>query len=202
MKIFKIILLVTLSLTLSFCANDKKTNDLSNDIISEIDNVASINLDDEDLELVEIDSSASTETYPEPAVTAKFKNGKIGNAYKNYSKLQNALVNANVKEATTAATGLKTAMEAVGADELVLKAVSSVIASSDIEVQRAQFVAITAEMEKMLTSSLDTGMIYKMYCPMAFNNTGGYWLSSDKQIQNPYFGDKMMRCGRVDSAIQ
>jgi hypothetical protein len=37
---------------------------------------------------------------------------------------------------------------------------------------------------------------------MAFNNTGAYWLSSDKQVQNPYFGDKMMRCGRVDNAIE
>ncbi|MFT4674108.1 MAG: hypothetical protein ACI9R6_001009, partial [Saprospiraceae bacterium] len=31
-----------------------------------------------------------------------------------------------------------------------------------------------------------------------FNNTGGYWLSNSKEIRNPYFGSKMLKCGRID----
>jgi hypothetical protein len=37
---------------------------------------------------------------------------------------------------------------------------------------------------------------------MALNNTGGYWLSSEEKILNPYFGDKMLKCGKIDSKIQ
>jgi hypothetical protein len=37
---------------------------------------------------------------------------------------------------------------------------------------------------------------------MAFGNTGAHWLSNTKEIQNPYFGDKMLKCGRVDAEIK
>jgi hypothetical protein len=36
---------------------------------------------------------------------------------------------------------------------------------------------------------------------MAFNNTGGYWLSNSKEIRNPFFGDKMLKCGRIEKEI-
>jgi hypothetical protein len=36
---------------------------------------------------------------------------------------------------------------------------------------------------------------------MAFNNTGGFWLSDSKTIRNPYFGDKMLTCGQVRETL-
>lgn len=35
------------------------------------------------------------------------------------------------------------------------------------------------------------------YCPMAFDNKGAEWLQKDTQINNPYFGAEMLRCGEV-----
>lgn len=35
------------------------------------------------------------------------------------------------------------------------------------------------------------------YCPMAFDNKGAEWLQRGTQINNPYFGDAMLRCGEV-----
>jgi Cu(I)/Ag(I) efflux system membrane fusion protein len=32
---------------------------------------------------------------------------------------------------------------------------------------------------------------------MANNNKGAVWLSTEKEIRNPYYGDKMMRCGEI-----
>ena len=29
---------------------------------------------------------------------------------------------------------------------------------------------------------------------MANNNKGGYWLSEKKEIANPYYGSKMLKC--------
>lgn len=43
--------------------------------------------------------------------------------------------------------------------------------------------------------------LYRQYCPMAFNNQGAFWLSSSKEILNPYFGDRMLRCGSVKETI-
>jgi membrane fusion protein, copper/silver efflux system len=40
------------------------------------------------------------------------------------------------------------------------------------------------------------------YCPMANNDTGAYWISKKSEIRNPYFGDKMLKCGSVKDTIQ
>ena len=39
--------------------------------------------------------------------------------------------------------------------------------------------------------------IYLEFCPMANQDKGGYWLSFDDQIRNPYFGEQMLMCGEV-----
>lgn len=44
-------------------------------------------------------------------------------------------------------------------------------------------------------------LVYQQHCPMAFNNEGANWLSLEKEIFNPYFGDKMLHCGQVQDSI-
>ena len=44
--------------------------------------------------------------------------------------------------------------------------------------------------------------MYKQFCPMAFNDQGGYWLSNSKEVRNPYFGDKMLKCGMVKVTLE
>jgi Cu(I)/Ag(I) efflux system membrane fusion protein len=39
--------------------------------------------------------------------------------------------------------------------------------------------------------------LYLEFCPMADSNNGGYWLSYDKEIKNPFFGKAMLTCGEV-----
>ena len=39
--------------------------------------------------------------------------------------------------------------------------------------------------------------IYLTFCPMAFDNKGGYWLQDSEEIKNPYFGAKMLKCGEI-----
>ena len=88
------------------------------------------------------------------------------------------------------------------ADEAKTALVQKIVDATDIEAQRSAFVGVTNAVEAMLKDALDSGKVYKQYCPMAFKNTGAYWLSESKEIANPYFGDKMYRCGRVDSIIE
>lgn len=43
--------------------------------------------------------------------------------------------------------------------------------------------------------------LYVQYCPMAFENAGATWLATSEEINNPYFGAMMLRCGEVQKQI-
>jgi Cu(I)/Ag(I) efflux system membrane fusion protein len=43
--------------------------------------------------------------------------------------------------------------------------------------------------------------LYKINCPMAFNNKSADWLQMDEDIRNPYFGASMYKCGKVTEVI-
>ena len=45
------------------------------------------------------------------------------------------------------------------------------------------------------------GNAYVVHCPMAFDNSGGDWLSVKPEVLNPYFGDAMLRCGSVTATL-
>jgi hypothetical protein len=41
----------------------------------------------------------------------------------------------------------------------------------------------------------NTSPAYYQFCPMANDNQGAYWISDSKEIRNPYFSQKMLKCG-------
>lgn len=43
---------------------------------------------------------------------------------------------------------------------------------------------------------------YHQYCPMAFGNKGGHWISNVPDIRNPYLPDTMPGCGEVRSRMK
>lgn len=49
--------------------------------------------------------------------------------------------------------------------------------------------------------SIDTPLFVE-YCPMAENNTGADWLSTEAEIRNPYFGASMLGCGEVKEELR
>lgn len=40
------------------------------------------------------------------------------------------------------------------------------------------------------------------HCPMAFDNQGADWLQRGEQINNPYFGASMLRCGEIRESFE
>ena len=48
---------------------------------------------------------------------------------------------------------------------------------------------------------MSKGTLYVQHCPMVNNNEGADWISDEEKIRNPYFGDKMMKCGKVKATI-
>jgi Cu(I)/Ag(I) efflux system membrane fusion protein len=76
-------------------------------------------------------------------------------------------------------------------------------AAEDIEAVRRGFALLSEEMAVVLrTFGLEgDAAVYRLRCPMAFNNRGAFWLQADREIRNPYFGAVMPRCGEVVERI-
>jgi hypothetical protein len=71
----------------------------------------------------------------------------------------------------------------------------------DIDHQRAHFVSLSDNIKDLVVIAGADHTLYQTYCPMYNNNEGGIWLSEFKEIKNPLFGSKMLKCGSVQQEI-
>lgn len=51
------------------------------------------------------------------------------------------------------------------------------------------------------TVQFDRQKIYYHFCPVAFDNTGAYWLSDKKDTRNPYTAINSTSCGEVTDSV-
>jgi hypothetical protein len=181
MKIKNLSIILLISIVLISCKNDKKQVEP---------------------EVVTVETSKEKKEYTSAKMEAEFNDPKIAVIFEEYIQLKTALVNTNSENTAAVAKSLQAKLIAIDASEELTKTVQSIAESTDVEIQREAFVDLTAGVELMLEGALKAGTVYKQYCPMAFGNTGAHWLSNTKEIQNPYFGDKMLKCGRVDAEIK
>ena len=130
---------------------------------------------------------------------ASFSDGMTGKVFDNYQEVRMALVNSDADAAQKAAGNLAENFP----EELdILKLTALALAeASDIEKQRDLFSQFTEEVAPMFKDSIFEGAIYKQFCPMAFEGKGGYWISDVDEIRNPYYGEKMLKCGKVTEII-
>jgi hypothetical protein len=131
-----------------------------------------------------------------------FNNQNMEAVYNHYKHIKTALVNTNAEEAKSGAQMMTEALQNAGGNEQALNAAQAIAQSNDIKEQRTIFQELSAAMEKMLSGAISSGEVYKQFCPMAFEGKGAYWLSSSKEIRNPYYGDKMLKCGSVKETIK
>jgi hypothetical protein len=131
-----------------------------------------------------------------------FKDNKLGAAYEHYLHVKDALVASNKDEARKGAGELQKALAIVPSSTAALDAASKIADASDLSEQRKVFSTLSNEMATLVKGKLSQGALYLEYCPMANNNTGAYWLSNEKEIKNPYFGEMMLKCGMVKETIQ
>jgi len=82
------------------------------------------------------------------------------------------------------------------------KALKSMQLEAEIESQRLAFKDFSDTFYKTIKAyGLGGTTAFYEYCPMAFNNSGAYWLSDNAAIRNPYFGAKMLSCGSVEEEL-
>ena len=86
----------------------------------------------------------------------------------------------------------------------IKEAITIIHKSNNLETQRKAFVRLSNAMYKSikLFRINNSKAIYYQYCPMAIDNQGAFWLSEVEEINNPYFGEMMLRCGETREIIQ
>ena len=142
---------------------------------------------------------AKKENTPETA-SAAFTDGMTGKVFQNYQQIRIALVNSNPDEVNIAAGNLA---ESFAGEREEMKSMAIAMANTkDIEKQRELFSQFTEKVEPLFKESISEGAIYKQFCPMAFEGKGGYWISNSEEIRNPYYGEKMLKCGKVTETIK
>jgi Cu(I)/Ag(I) efflux system membrane fusion protein len=151
-------------------------------------------------------------------VSAKFKQ-QLGNVVSQYLSLKDKLVNdnsdiqSNVKSFQQSLNKVDMSlvmedahnvwMEALKSMNKELKLLSKAV---NIDEQRTIFLTISKSLsdatQKLGVEMKDSSTLYIQFCPMANDDKGGYWLSGEKEIKNPYFGSKMLKCGEVKQEIK
>jgi len=146
-------------------------------------------------------------------IDAEFKK-QLGNAILDYINLKDALVADDASNGQKKAEDLRNSLNDVDMSLLkgdahnewmrILKqvkiAVEEISNSRDIKVQRNSFLVLGKSFSEAINTfgiDSDNKPIYLEFCPMANKDKGGYWLSFEKEIKNPYFGKAMMSCGEV-----
>lgn len=142
----------------------------------------------------------SQESTPVPVI---IQDEMVNAVYQHYINLSAALTKADVIEAKIAANAIETGSQRLSGGSKLVSAASKITASTDIEEQRAAYETISDEMMRMVKEAgVSQGEVFVQYCPMAFDDTGASWLSSTKEVRNPYMGDKMLACGVNKESIR
>lgn len=123
------------------------------------------------------------------------------NLVNNYVHVKDALINSDGKSAAAAIVKLYESIK--GDAEFahrpdLLKATEKLRqAGNDIDKQRAAFNDVSTLLWKLVkTSDNASQAVYYQYCPMK----KAYWLSTEKDIKNPYYGSAMLTCGKVEDS--
>ena len=136
--------------------------------------------------------------------------------FENYFDLKDELVKSDAKSTSEKAKRLMTVINMVKMQELKsdvhtvwmkvmndLKSDTDKIANAtNIEKQRASFITLSENMYQLMKVSKIETPIYFQHCPMANDGKGANWLSKENQVKNPYYGSKMMSCGKTIETIK
>lgn len=153
---------------------------------------------------------------PTFAVLEESVSAHIKSLFDHYGHVKTALVNGNAAEAKSGADAIVKSIKSFDRSLLTAEqkepygkyiaelgnAAGKIAASDNIETQRAHFSTLSNHAYGLAKTFGAGRTIYHDHCPMAFDNKGAMWLSENKEISNPYFGEKMMTCGSVEEVIE
>ncbi len=196
-----IYVLAVIALTFTACKNEKKTED---------------HHEGESTEMHEHDNSdGHHDTKEERNIEASSdKNSATSAMVDGYLEIKNGLVS---DDKAAAAKGGKNLLNAFASFdmgtltkeqhseymEIVENATEQAehIVKSPIDHQREHFEILSNDMNDLIALLGTEKTLYQDFCPMANNGKGAIWLSETEEIKNPFYGSKMMKCGKMQKQI-
>ncbi len=153
-------------------------------------------------------------------------NSSVTNALTAYFNMQHAFVEADTANAKETALKFMTAVDNIKLNELekddaqIMAAAKQqlsdikanaepILKESDITQMRQDFRMVSENLYPFLkTIDYEGEKVYWQNCPMAFGDVEANWLSSTREIANPYLGKNhpeykstMLKCGEVKDSI-
>ncbi|HIC83207.1 MAG TPA: DUF3347 domain-containing protein [Candidatus Marinimicrobia bacterium] len=133
-----------------------------------------------------------------------------------YLQLKNALTEDNKEKAAEAGNAILAAFSNFNISQLTedehkeymeivenAKEQAEHIVKSPIDHQREHFEVLSNDVKDLIALlGIETGTtLYETFCPMYNNPKGAMWLSETDEIKNPFYGSKMLKCGKVQKQM-
>ena len=136
----------------------------------------------------------------------------FNNVIKPYLKMKDAFVATDAKQVSAFAKMTLKSLKSIETDDLgkmeqshikkTIDMLDAIGKSDNIKNQRADFIILNENLVAIAMNIKGANpLLYVQKCPMANNNKGAIWLSAEKDIKNPYYGDDMLTCGSVIEEI-
>ena len=129
-----------------------------------------------------------------------------------YFNLKNALVSDDSKGAAEAGANLATSLKAFDKSsytseeqkelaDIIQDAIEHAehILKSEIAHQREHFKVLSKDITDIVAITGTKNKLYQQFCPMY--DKGSAWLSTKEEVRNPYYGSRMLKCGKVQKTI-
>ncbi len=140
------------------------------------------------------------------------KSSKAEAIISNYLKMKDALVADDEKEAAKMGAELAVSLKSLSLNEFneaqqkeLREIIESAtehaehIAKSHMDHQREHFKGLSVDITDMIAITGTSITLYEQFCPMY--DKGSAWLSVSNEVRNPYYGSKMLKCGKVQKEI-
>ncbi|HUH29352.1 efflux RND transporter periplasmic adaptor subunit [Gelidibacter sp.] len=148
-------------------------------------------------------------------VPSKFRD-QLKTVFDDYMVIEKALVKDNAETPKKAAEDLLKSLKKVDMklvkgepghsrwmllDKELQQSALAISKTSDINQQRDHFIHLSAHLINAVKTFGINQKVYVDYCPMVKDDLGAFWLSTEEEILNPYFGASMLRCGEITDEI-
>ena len=132
-------------------------------------------------------------------------------ALPSYLKMKDALVESDAGQVSTFAKATSKKLKEISTSDLgkmekqhltkSIEMLDAIATNENLENQRAHFVILNENIVPIAMNIENSTNYYVQKCPMANNNKGAVWLSTEEEIRNPYYGDAMLTCGSVIDSL-
>lgn len=132
-------------------------------------------------------------------------------ALPSYLKMKDALVASDASQVSAFAKTMSEKLKTISTEDLgkmekqhltkSIEMLDAIANNDNLENQRAHFVILNENIVPIAMNIENSTNYYVQKCPMANNNKGAVWLSTEEEIKNPYYGDAMLTCGSVIDSL-